>query len=83
MNLTDVKEVQAVQGCLRAAFNSPGGKEAMSIIEKLGGWTPTVFDSSDTNSIIARDGNRRLIGTIKTLLELSPEQIVALAKKGA
>jgi hypothetical protein len=82
MNLTDAKEVQEIQGALCAVFNSNQGKEAMKIIEKLGGWYPTVFDSSETNEIIARDANRRLIGTIKTFLELNPDQIVALAKRG-
>jgi len=81
MNLKDVREVQEIQGCLHATFNTVQGKEAMKIIEKLGGWTPTVFDSSETNEIIGRDANRRLIGTIKTFLDLNPEQIVSLAKR--
>ena len=55
------------------------GKEAMAFMEQIGGWVPTNFDSGDTNDIIARDANRRLIGTIKTLLTLGPEQVVALA----
>ncbi len=81
MNLTNIKEVQEIQGALCAVFNSLQGKEAMKVIEKLGGWYPTVFDSAETNEIIARDANRRLIGTIKTLLELNPDQIVSLAKR--
>lgn len=81
MTLTDIKSVIAVQSNLRATFETAHGREVMKLLEHMGGWIPTVFDSSDTNEIIARDANRRLIGTIKTLLECSPEQIVALAKK--
>ena len=81
MNLRDIKEVQAVQGCLRATFDTVQGKEAMKVIEKIGNWVPTVLDSSETNEIIGRDANRRLIGTIKTLLDLNPEHIVEIAKR--
>jgi anaerobic glycerol-3-phosphate dehydrogenase len=81
MNLTDIKEVQALQGCLRATFETNQGKEAMKVIEKIGNWNPTILDSSETNEIIGRDANRRLIGTIKTLLDFNPQQIVELAKR--
>ena len=53
----------------------------MRFIENIGGWTPSVFDTLETNEVIARDATRRLIGTLKSLLELSPEQIVAMAKE--
>jgi len=78
--LTDIKYVKELQGNLRVTLETPPGIEVMKFLEIISGWTPNVFDSNDTNSIIARDANRKLIGTIKTLLELSPDQIVALAK---
>lgn len=81
MDLTDEVQVKALKANLLVVFESPQGKEVMKFLEKIGGWTPTVFDSNETNAVIARDANRRLIGTIKTLLEFSPEQIVALAQK--
>lgn len=82
MNLKDINEVKAIQSSLRATFETKHGKECMQLIEKIGNWTPTIFDSSETNEIIARDANRRLIGTIKTLLDFSPEYIVEIAKHG-
>lgn len=81
MNLSNRDEVVAIQSNLHACFDTPQGKEAMKFIEQIGSWYPTVFDSLETNEVVARDANRRLIGTIKTFLELSPEQIIALTKK--
>ena len=79
-NLTDIRFVKDLQNNLRI-FDSPQGQEVMKFLESIGGWTPNIFDSLDTNEVIARDANRRLIGTIKTLMILTPEQIVALATK--
>jgi len=80
-NLTDIRYVRNLQANLRASLDSPAGKEVMRFIENIGGWTPSVFDTLETNEVIARDATRRLIGTLKSLLELSPEQIVAMAKE--
>lgn len=82
VNLKDLEEVKGLQSNLRATFDTPTGKEAMKFMQEIGGWFPTAFDSMETNDIIARDANRRLLGTIRTLLDLNPEQIVALATQG-
>jgi len=75
------EEVVALKSNLHATFGSPQGQEAMKFMEKIGGWTPSIYDSGDTNEIIARDANRRLIGTIKTIMELTPDQIMTLVNK--
>lgn len=80
-DLTNLDVVKTLQGNIRTTFNSPQGQEVMKFIEEIGSWYPNVYDSSDTNEIIARDANRRLIGTLKTLLDLSPEAIMLLAKR--
>lgn len=80
MNWTNLDEIKGLKSNLHATFDSTHGKEAMKFMQQLGGWYPTEFDSMETNAIIARDANRRLLGTIRTVLELSPEQIVALAQ---
>ena len=82
IDLKDLDQVRGLKSNLHATFESPQGKEALEFMKQLGGWYPTVFDSFDTNEIIARDANRRLLGTIRTILELSPEQIVSLAERG-
>lgn len=75
------QEAAALKSNIHACFDSPQGKDVMRFIEKIGSWYPTVFDSIETNEVIARDANRRLIGTLKTIMELSPEQIIVLANK--
>jgi hypothetical protein len=79
IDLTDKDQVRTLQSNLHAVFDTPQGKEAMEFMEMIGHWYPNVTDSNDTNDIIGRDANRKLIGTIKTLLKLSSEQVVAIA----
>ena len=80
IDLGDIEYVKGLKSNLHTTFDSPQGKEVMLFIEVLGGWYPRVGDSMETNDIIARDANRRLIGTIKSIMNLSAEQIVALAE---
>ena len=79
IDLRDINYVKALKSNLHVTFESPHGQEVMKFIERIGRWTPSVMDSTETNEIIARDANRRLIGTLKTIMELSADQIVALA----
>lgn len=81
IDLKDITQVKVLQSNLRTVFSSPQGIEVMKFIESIGSWTPSVFDTIETNEVIARDANRRLIGTLKTLIELNPEEIVLLANK--
>ena len=73
-------EAAALKSNMHATFESPQGKEVMRFIEKIGTWIPSIYDSMDTNAIVSRDANRRLIGTLKTIIELSPDQIVTLTE---
>ena len=66
---------------MHATFDSPQGKEVMRYIEQIGHWFPTVYDTGDTNEIIARDANRRLVGTLKSILTITPQQLVALTEE--
>lgn len=79
-DLTNIEYVKGLQSNIRIALDSPQGKEVMKFIEEIGSWTPTIFDTLETNEVVARDANRRLIGTLKSLLELSADEIVLLAK---
>jgi hypothetical protein len=81
IDMTSILEVKKLKQDLHLVFDTPQGKDVLKFMQELGGWYPTVWDSMETNSIIARDANRKLLGTIRTILELSPEQIVALANK--
>lgn len=81
IDLSDINYVRGLKSNLHVTFESPHGKEVMKFIEQIGGWMPTIADSMETNAIVARDANRKLIGTIKTMLELTPEQIVSIVQK--
>lgn len=74
-------EVKNLKQDMHVVFDTPQGKAILNFLKDLGSWYPTIWDTNETNDIIARDANRRLLGTIRTILELSPEQIVALANK--
>lgn len=81
IDMNDVRVVKKLKQDIHFVFDSPQGKDVLEFIKDISGWIPTKWDSSETNDIIARDANRRLIGTILTILELSPDQIVACANQ--
>lgn len=81
VDLTNIEQVKGLKSNLHATFDSPQGKEAMKFMQEIGGWFPSKFDSMETNDIVARDANRRLLGTLRTIMDLSAEQVVALAIK--
>jgi hypothetical protein len=82
VDLKNLNEVKKLKADCHTVFDSPQGKDVMKFMQEIGGWFPSVFDSMETNDIIARDATRRLLGTIRTIMDLAPEQIVALANKG-
>ncbi len=77
--LTDIEYVKNLQGNIRASLESPQGKEVILFLEKLCFWYD--FTETDTNMILISHGRRQVLATIKTLIELKPEQIVALTRK--
>lgn len=79
MNLENVEEVKALQANLRVVFESVQGKDVITFLEEICGWYD--FKDTDTNVILIKQGKRQVLATIKTLLRLTPEQIVALKKE--
>lgn len=78
-NLADIGAVQALQSNLRASLGTPQGQEVIKFLEEICGWYD--FHEVDPNMILIKHGKRQVLATIKTLLELSPDQIVAVANK--
>jgi len=76
-----LSEAQALKKNMLATFESAHGKEVMKFIKRIGNYYCTVYDSGDTNEIIARDANRRLIQTLESIINLTPEQIVKLTEE--
>lgn len=78
MDLKTRNDIVMLKSSMHTVFDSPQGKDVMMFLEKIGSWTPNIMDSMDTNDIVARDANRRLIGTIKTFLDLDPDQLLTI-----
>jgi orotidine-5'-phosphate decarboxylase len=78
-DLKDVEQVKALQSNLRASLDTPVGKEVMKFLEEICGWYDFVEINPDI--ILIKHGKRQVLATIKTLLELNPDQIVAYVKR--
>ena len=76
IDLKNIDHVKALQANLTASLDSPQGKEVIAFLEEICGWYD--FSDSDPNMILIKHGKRQVLATIKTLLKLNPEQIVAL-----
>ena len=81
INLSDINYVKKLQSDMIAVFTSPAGKDILKFLEKTCGWYSTVFDPTNRDNTLVQDGRRQVVATIKTLMELKPEEIVALDKQ--
>ncbi len=78
--LTDIEFVKVLQSNLRTSLDTPQGKEVMRFLEEACGWYESIFDPVNRDMILLNAGKREVVATLKTLLNHTPEQIVALAK---
>ena len=79
INLSNLDDVRMLQSNLRASIDTPQGKEVVLFLEEICGWYD--FSETDPDMILIKHGKRQVLATIKTLLKLNPEQIVALSNK--
>jgi hypothetical protein len=78
--MIDIEYVKGLQSNIHATFDSPQGKEVIKFLEKTCFWYQTEI-SENRDSTLVNVGKRQVLATIKTLMELSADQIVALAQK--
>lgn len=76
-NLTDIEYVKTLKANLRTTLETDAGKKVIEFLEDLCGWYD--FNDSEVNDILIKHGGRRILATLKTVIKLSPEQVVALA----
>ena len=76
-SLTNIDYVKGLKSNLRASLETEQGKEVIKFLEDLCGWYD--FNEIDPNKILVAHGKRQVLATIKTLLNLNAEQIVAIA----
>jgi len=81
INLTDIRQVKALQGHIKSTFGGPSGEETLKFLEQACGWYESIFDPQSKDRILINAGRREVVATIKTFLSLEPEQIVAMAKQ--
>ena len=78
IDLTKLEDVRMLQSNLRSSLDTPQGKEVICFLEEICGWYD--FSETDSNMILIKHGKRAVLATIKTLLKLNPEQIVAISQ---
>jgi hypothetical protein len=74
INLSNIDDVKALQSNLRASLDTPQGKEVISWLEEICGWYD--FSEIDPNMILIKHGKRQVLATMKTLIDLTAEQVV-------
>lgn len=79
INLENLDDVKALQSNIRASLGTPAGQEVIKFLEGVCGWYD--FNETDPNMILIGHGKRQVLATIKTLIELTPDQIVAVARQ--
>ena len=82
INLNNIDYVQGLQQNMRICFETESGKEVMRFLEKVCGWYESVFTPADRDLILLNAGKREVVATIKTIIKLTPQQIIAVARKG-
>jgi len=79
--MTDPNYVSGLKSNMHVVFDSPQGKEVMKFLEQTCCWYRSVWSPGDPEMTLVNDGKRQVLATIKTILELNPDQIVQLAKQ--
>lgn len=79
LDLTDIKHVKSLQANLRALFGSPHGQDILKFMEAFCGWYD--FNETDKDKILIAHGKRQVLASIKSLIDLTPEQIRELARE--
>lgn len=81
MNLNDYNTAKGVKANFHATFDTPQGQEVMAFLEATCCWRQSVWSPQNPDMTLINDGKRQVVATIKSILELSPEQIVAIANQ--
>lgn len=81
MDMSNVEYVAGLKSNMHACFDSPQGKEVMRFLETTCCWYRSVWAPDVPDMTLINDGKRQVLATIKTILELTPEQITELAKQ--
>lgn len=81
MDMTDKVYVESLKSNFHSTFDSPQGKEVIKFLEKTCCWYQSTLMPGHPELSQQNDGKRQVLATIKTILELSADQIVQLANE--
>lgn len=76
--MTDPEYVKALKANLHTVFGTPQGQEVMRWLEISCGWYHSVYSPQDPNMTLINDGKRQVVATIKTVMECTVDQVVAM-----
>ena len=77
--MTDPDYVKTLKSDMHAVFDTAQGKEVMDFLEQSCCWYQSVWSPTSPELTLINDGKRQVLATIKTILSVSPDQIVAMA----
>jgi hypothetical protein len=80
-SMTDIDYVRGLKSNFHAVFDTPQGKEIIRFLEMSCSWYQPVYVPANPELTLINDGRRQVLSTIKSILELSPDQIVSLAQQ--
>lgn len=78
IDLKNIEDVKGIKANLRSTLETDAGKEVIKYLDELCGWYD--FSETDPNLILINTGKRQVLATIKTLIRLTADQIVAKAQ---
>ena len=81
VDLKNPDYVKGLQSDLHTLFDGEAGKKVMRFLEVSCGWYQSIFSPVDRDITLVNDGKRQVVATLKTLLECSADQVVAMAKR--
>jgi len=76
--MTDINYIANVKSCMQIAFEGNNGDILMDFLENTCCWYQSTLVPGDPEMTMVNDGKRQVLSTIKTMMRLTPEQIVAL-----
>ncbi len=74
-------EAAALKSNMHSTFDTATGKEVIKFLERHCCWYRSVWAPDNPDMTLINDGKRQVLATIKTVLELNPDQIASLAKE--
>jgi len=81
MDMTDKGYVEGLKSNFHVVFDGAQGKEVIKFLEQTCSWYDSIYTPSQPEMTLIKAGRREVLATIKTILELSADQIIQFNKE--